>query len=130
MAGTTSLPQFGSDVFLTDGGIETDLIFNRGIELPDFASFVLHDDPAAEAVVRDYFLAYLQIAATEGFGLVLETLTWRASLHALRVRHRIRQRIALLHAPHIERAKVLLRLRSRGGTGLHFDRIERLANVA
>jgi len=79
MAGTTSLPQFGSDVFLTDGGIETDLIFNRGIELPDFASFVLHDDPAAEAVVRDYFLAYLQIAATEGFGLVLETLTWRAS---------------------------------------------------
>jgi S-methylmethionine-dependent homocysteine/selenocysteine methylase len=79
MAGTTSLPQLGSDVFLTDGGIETDLIFNRGIELPDFASFVLHDDPSAEAVVRDYFLAYLQIAATEGFGLVLETLTWRAS---------------------------------------------------
>jgi S-methylmethionine-dependent homocysteine/selenocysteine methylase len=79
MAGTTPLPQLGSDVFLTDGGIETDLICNRGVELPDFASFVLHDDPAAEAVVRDYFLAYLQIAATEGFGLVRETLTWRAS---------------------------------------------------
>jgi len=79
MAGTASLPQLGSDVFLTDGGIETDLIFNRGIELPEFASFVLHEDPATEAVVRDYFLAYLQIAATDGFGIVLETLTWRAS---------------------------------------------------
>ena len=79
MTDTQSLPQLGDDVFLTDGGIETDLIFNRGIEIPEFASFVLHDDPAAEAVVRDYFLDYLRIGATQGYGLVLETLTWRAS---------------------------------------------------
>jgi S-methylmethionine-dependent homocysteine/selenocysteine methylase len=76
---TQELPQLGSDVFLTDGGIETDLIFNRGIEIPEFASFVLHDDAEAEAVVRDYFLDYLRIGATHGYGLVLETLTWRAS---------------------------------------------------
>jgi homocysteine S-methyltransferase len=73
------LPQLGSDIFLTDGGIETDLIFNRGVEIPEFASFVLHDDAAAEAIVRDYFLDYLRIGATQGYGLVLETLTWRAS---------------------------------------------------
>ena len=79
MAGSAALPQLGSDVFLTDGGIETDLIFNHGIELPEFAGFVLHDDPATEEVVRDYFRDYLQIAATQGFGLVFETLTWRAS---------------------------------------------------
>src|SRR4051812_6836902 len=79
MPGAHALPQLGSDVFLTDGGIETDLIFNHGIELPEFASFVLHDDPAGETVVRNYFLDYLRIAADQGFGLVLETLTWRAS---------------------------------------------------
>ena len=38
------LPQTTGEIFLTDGGVETDFIFNRGIDLPDFASFVLHDD--------------------------------------------------------------------------------------
>jgi homocysteine S-methyltransferase len=73
------LPQLGNEVLLTDGGIETDLIFHRGLELPEFASFVLHDDPDAEAVVREYFRDYIRIGATMGHGLVLETLTWRAS---------------------------------------------------
>ncbi|HEY5155026.1 MAG TPA: homocysteine S-methyltransferase family protein [Acidimicrobiales bacterium] len=73
------LPQLGGEVFLTDGGIETDLIFRRGFDLPEFASFVMHDDLAAELVVREYFLDYLRTGAALGFGLVLETLTWRAS---------------------------------------------------
>ena len=73
------LPQLGDDVFLTDGGLETDLIFRRGLDLPEFASFVLHDDPDAEEVVREYFRDYLRTGATTGHGLVLETLTWRAS---------------------------------------------------
>lgn len=73
------LPQLGDDLFLTDGGVETDLIFRRGFDLPLFASFVLHDDPAAEDVVREYFRDYLRISASRGYGLVLETLTWRAS---------------------------------------------------
>ena len=38
-----ALPQL-SDVFLTDGGIETTLIFDDGLDLPDFAAFVLLDD--------------------------------------------------------------------------------------
>jgi S-methylmethionine-dependent homocysteine/selenocysteine methylase len=74
-----ALPQLGAEVFLTDGGVETDLIFHRGVELPEFASFVLHDARAGEAVVGDYFRDYLNIGAANGFGLVLETLTWRAS---------------------------------------------------
>ena len=74
-----TLPQLSDTVFLTDGGIETDLIYRRGIDIPEFASFVLHDDADAEPVVRDYFLDYLRTAAATGHGLVLETLTWRAS---------------------------------------------------
>lgn len=64
---------------LPDGGMETDLIFHRGLDLPLFASFVLLDDPETEEVVRDYFRDYLRIAAETGHGLVLETRTWRAS---------------------------------------------------
>jgi len=30
----TALPQMNGDIFLTDGGIETTLIFHQGFELP------------------------------------------------------------------------------------------------
>ena len=74
-----ALPQLGGSVFLTDGGVETDLIFNRGMDLPEFASFVLHENAESEAVLRDYYEEYLAIGANTGLGLVLETSTWRAS---------------------------------------------------
>ena len=73
------LPQLGGSVFLTDGGIETDLIFNKGVDLPEFASFVLHENASGEAVLREYFEDYFRISADAGLGLVLETATWRAS---------------------------------------------------
>ena len=73
------LPQLSGSLFVTDGGIETDLIFNKGIDLPEFASFVLHENTSGEAVLREYFEDYFRITADAGLGLVLETATWRAS---------------------------------------------------
>jgi S-methylmethionine-dependent homocysteine/selenocysteine methylase len=73
------LPQLGADTFLTDGGIETTLIFDDGFELPDFAAFTLLADPAGRAALDRYFDAYAGIAAREGVGIVLETATWRAN---------------------------------------------------
>jgi len=73
------LPQPDGPLFLTDGGIETDLIFRRGIALPEFAAFVLHGDARGEAVLRDYYADYFAIAEATGCGLVLDTATWRAS---------------------------------------------------
>jgi S-methylmethionine-dependent homocysteine/selenocysteine methylase len=75
----SELPQLTGSLFLTDGGIETDLIFNRGVDLPEFASFVLHENESSEAVLRDYFADYFRIGADAGLGLVFETATWRAS---------------------------------------------------
>lgn len=75
----SALPQLGDQLFLTDGGLETTLIFQRGVELPDFASFHLLRSPAGEELVRDYFRAYGAIARRHGAGLLLDTLTWRAS---------------------------------------------------
>jgi S-methylmethionine-dependent homocysteine/selenocysteine methylase len=74
-----TLPQLDADVFLADGGIETTLIFDDGLDLPDFAAFVLLDDPSGrEALVR-YFESYAAIARRDRVGLVLETPTWRAN---------------------------------------------------
>ncbi len=64
---------------VTDGGLETDLIFLRGIDLPEFASFPLLDTVEGRAVLRSYFLDYADIAARAGAPLLLETPTWRAN---------------------------------------------------
>lgn len=73
------LPQLGENLFLTDGGIETTLIFHDGLELPDFAAYALLRNPEGEAALRRYFRAYVAIAKRVGVGLVLESATWRAS---------------------------------------------------
>ena len=74
-----ALPQLGGDLFLTDGGIETTLIFQEGLELPDFAAFHLLKDSKGEAALRKYFRTYAEIAKRFGTGLVLESATWRAN---------------------------------------------------
>ena len=74
------LPQLGKRLFLTDGGIETTLIFQEGFDLPEFAAFHLLKTSHGEAALRKYFRTYAAIAARCGTGLVLESATWRASL--------------------------------------------------
>ncbi len=74
-----ALPQLGDALFVTDGGIETSLIFNDGIELPDFAAFDLFRRPGGEAALRKYYGAYVRIAAQFRAGMILESATWRAS---------------------------------------------------
>jgi len=65
--------------WVTDGGLETDLLFHRKIDLPDFAAFPLVDDASAVQVLRGYYSEYVAIAAAAGAGIVLETPTWRAN---------------------------------------------------
>jgi S-methylmethionine-dependent homocysteine/selenocysteine methylase len=73
------LPQLDAPLFLADGGSETTLIFHEGLDLPEFASFVLFDDEAGRAALDRYFDAYAEVAVRDGVGIVLETATWRAS---------------------------------------------------
>lgn len=75
----TQLPQLHAPLFLTDGGAETTLLFDDGIDLPDFAAFPLLDDPDGHAALTRYFERYAGIAERDGAGIVLETATWRAS---------------------------------------------------
>ena len=73
------LPQLAGDFFITDGGIETTLIFLEGFELPDFAAFDLFKHKDGEAALRKYYRAYTRLAQRFGIGLILESATWRAS---------------------------------------------------
>jgi S-methylmethionine-dependent homocysteine/selenocysteine methylase len=79
MSHRTGLPQLEGDLFLTDGGIETTLIFHRGLELPAFAAFVLLKDAEGTDELRRYYAPYLELAREQGVGFVLESPTWRAS---------------------------------------------------
>ena len=79
MSHRPGLPQLGGELFLTDGGIETTLIFHHGLELPAFAAFVLLRDEAGTDELRRYYAPYLELAREAGVGLVLESPTWRAS---------------------------------------------------
>jgi S-methylmethionine-dependent homocysteine/selenocysteine methylase len=74
------LPQLDDDApFLTDGGIETDLIFHQGLELPLFAAVDLLREEEGTEALRRYYEPYLELAREGGLGFVLETPTWRAS---------------------------------------------------
>ncbi len=74
-----ALPQLSRDIFITDGGIETDLIFHEGLELPNFAAFVLLNDNAGYESLRKYFHRYAALARDYKVGLVFETATWRSN---------------------------------------------------
>ncbi len=73
------LPQLSDAVFLTDGGMETTLIFHDGIELPHFASFDLLKNAEGIEQVRRYYARYAKLAKDAGLGFVLESPTWRAN---------------------------------------------------
>jgi S-methylmethionine-dependent homocysteine/selenocysteine methylase len=73
------LPQLDGDLFLTDGGIETTLIFHDGIDLPEFAAFPLLETGDGRDALRRYFRPYLELARERGAGFLLETPTWRAN---------------------------------------------------
>jgi S-methylmethionine-dependent homocysteine/selenocysteine methylase len=73
------LPQLKNRFFITDGGLETTLVFHEGMDLPCFAAFDLLKDEAGWATLRRYFATYAGIARDNGTGLVLETPTWRAN---------------------------------------------------
>ncbi|MEL6871243.1 MAG: homocysteine S-methyltransferase family protein [Pseudomonadota bacterium] len=73
------LPSAGGPLYLTDGGMETTLIFRQGFDLPEFSSLVMMTTPDKRAAVADYAETYFDIARKAGLGMVIETATWRAS---------------------------------------------------
>ena len=75
------LPQLDGGLFLTDAGIETDLIFNHDIEIREFAAHTLLPDDQGRAALTRYFDGFLALARDAGSGFILDTQTWKAHSH-------------------------------------------------
>ena len=73
------LPQLDGRPMVTDGGLETDLIFHHGVDLPEFAAYPLVGTDEGRALLRAYYDGYAAIAGAAGAGLRLESPTWRAN---------------------------------------------------
>jgi S-methylmethionine-dependent homocysteine/selenocysteine methylase len=74
-----ALPQLAGRPVVTDGGLETDLVYHHGVDLPDFAAFPLVDDERGRDLLLRYYGGYVAIAERAGAALQLETPTWRAN---------------------------------------------------
>lgn len=73
------LPHESNIPFLSDGGFETDIIFNQGENLPEFSAIDLLKDERGENIIREYFQPYLETARQKQVGFIMESATWRAS---------------------------------------------------
>jgi S-methylmethionine-dependent homocysteine/selenocysteine methylase len=75
----TQLPHLTGPIFISDGGLETTLVFHEGLELPDFAAFPLLDTADGRDALERYFEPYFAVADRDGFGMLVDTPTWRAN---------------------------------------------------
>ncbi len=75
----THLPTQSKQLFLTDGGIETTLIFHEGFELPCFAAFDLLKTERGRVALKRYYETYAALAVRSRTGFILESPTWRAN---------------------------------------------------
>ena len=66
-------------VVITDGGLETWLVFDREVDLPAFAAYPLAVDAAGRALLVEYYEYYAAIARSIESAVVLEAPTWRAN---------------------------------------------------
>lgn len=77
----SALPQLSGDIYLADAGAETDLIFNHGIEIFEFAAHTLLSNPAGRSALTRYFRDFLDLANAYDTGFILGTPTWKAHRH-------------------------------------------------
>jgi len=74
-----NLPQLEDDIFLTDGGLETTLVFQDKLELPLFAAFDLLSVAHGRQRLHNYYADYLKLAVVKKRSFILESPTWRAN---------------------------------------------------
>jgi homocysteine S-methyltransferase len=64
---------------MTDAGLETWLLFDRGIDLPEFAAYPLVATVDGRAALTEYYDHFLAIADEAGTAVTLDAPTWRAN---------------------------------------------------
>jgi homocysteine S-methyltransferase len=76
---SSALPQLEQRIYICHTGIETDLIFNHGVDLPNFASFPLLENDLGCAHLNRSYRDITLIARAAGVGVIVGSATWMAS---------------------------------------------------
>lgn len=79
MASSVSMPQMGRNLYISYLGAETDLIFNRGVDLPGFAAYPLLKTDHGKSFLRGYYTSLIELAQKHSAGVILDSTTWIAS---------------------------------------------------
>lgn len=74
-----NLPQLQGQQFITDGGLETTLIFHSNIDLPHFAAFDLYNREGGPELLKTYYEDYIRVAQKHNLAFILESATWRCN---------------------------------------------------
>lgn len=74
-----SFPPSSADLFLAYVGMETDLIFNQGVDLPGFASYPLLKTTEGRELLKGYLRNLIALGKETGAGVILESPTWVAN---------------------------------------------------
>ncbi len=72
-------PRIDNLYYLTEGGVETEVMYKWGYELPEFAMFPLLDNPEAHKVITAMYRRYMDVAAEFGVGIIIGSHDYRAS---------------------------------------------------
>ena len=74
-----NLPQLGNDIFACYTGMDTDILYNRGIDLPGFASYPLLSNSKHKNILREYYSGLVDLAREQNVGVILDSVTWAAN---------------------------------------------------
>jgi len=74
-----NLPQLGNDIFACYTGMDTELLYNRGIDLPGFASYPLLSTLEGKNILREYYSNLVELAREQNVGVILDSVTWVAN---------------------------------------------------
>lgn len=74
-----TFPNVDADLLLAYVGMETDLIFNRGVDLPGFASYPLLETAEGRELLEGYLKDMIALGKETGTGVILESPTWVAN---------------------------------------------------
>ena len=76
---TSPMPHTTDQMFLTDAGFETSMLFHKGFDMPHFAFFPMLRSSKGRAAMKEYFVPFLELARQSDTGFILDTNTWRAN---------------------------------------------------
>ncbi|MEY1555562.1 homocysteine S-methyltransferase family protein [Yoonia sp. R2331] len=74
-----SFPPSNADLFLAYVGMETDLMFNQGVDLPGFASYPLLKTTEGRELLKGYMKDLIALGKESHAGVILESPTWVAN---------------------------------------------------